>query len=244
MKLKVLGSSSSGNGYILENDKEALVIEAGINISKVKEAVDFNLRKICCCLVSHEHNDHAGHIQSYMDAGITVYSSKGTFKAKGIKSHRAFTMEANKKVQIGNFKVVSFKVEHDCAEPFGFLIHHPETGNILFATDTKYLRYRFENLNNILIEANYSTSIIDDHYINGLHPAQRARIINSHMSLEACKGVLKANDLSKVNNIVLIHLSDGNSHAREFQREIELLTGKTVHVADSGLTINFNASPF
>ena len=30
MRLKVLGSGSSGNCYILENDNEALIIEAGL----------------------------------------------------------------------------------------------------------------------------------------------------------------------------------------------------------------------
>jgi hypothetical protein len=38
MVLKVLGSSSKGNCYILENSQEALIIEAGISFSKVRSA--------------------------------------------------------------------------------------------------------------------------------------------------------------------------------------------------------------
>jgi len=64
------------------------------------------------------------------------------------------------------------------------------------------------------------------------------------MSFATCKEALLANNLSGVNNIVLIHLSDGNSNAREFQRDIHNATGKTVHVADKGMTIFFNKTPF
>ena len=60
MKLKVLGSNSLGNCYILENKDEALIIEAGIKFAKVKESLNYNISKIVGCLVSHEHNDHAG----------------------------------------------------------------------------------------------------------------------------------------------------------------------------------------
>lgn len=46
MRLKVLGSGSSGNCYMLENDKEALIIEAGLPFMEVKKALDFNVMKI------------------------------------------------------------------------------------------------------------------------------------------------------------------------------------------------------
>ncbi|MEB3374489.1 hypothetical protein SFC43_18645 [Bacteroides sp. CR5/BHMF/2] len=46
MKLIVLGSSSSGNCYILDNGTESLIIEAGIRFQEVKKALDFNLRKV------------------------------------------------------------------------------------------------------------------------------------------------------------------------------------------------------
>ena len=64
------------------------------------------------------------------------------------------------------------------------------------------------------------------------------------MNLSTCKELLQANDLSKVNNIVLIHLSDSNSNAKQFQQEITATTGKKVYVAEAGLTIDFNKQPF
>lgn len=55
MKLKVLGSSSKGNSYLLETDSEALVLEAGINFSEVKKAVGFEIGKIRGVCITHEH---------------------------------------------------------------------------------------------------------------------------------------------------------------------------------------------
>lgn len=55
MILKINGSSSTGNQYILEGNSSTLLIEAGIPMKKVKIAVDFNISKIRGVLISHEH---------------------------------------------------------------------------------------------------------------------------------------------------------------------------------------------
>lgn len=57
MVLSVLGSSSSGNAYVLQNAGEALLIEAGINFKKVVTALEGNISKVVGCLITHEHGD-------------------------------------------------------------------------------------------------------------------------------------------------------------------------------------------
>ncbi len=37
MELKILGSSSKGNGYVLEAKNEALIIEAGVKLLEAKK---------------------------------------------------------------------------------------------------------------------------------------------------------------------------------------------------------------
>jgi ribonuclease BN (tRNA processing enzyme) len=64
------------------------------------------------------------------------------------------------------------------------------------------------------------------------------------MSIETCKKTLQANDLSKVQNIILIHLSDGNSNAAEFKKDVAGATGKKVTVADTGLVMELNKTAF
>ena len=243
MNLKVIGSGSRGNAYLLENQQEALLIECGVNLMDIKKAVDFNVSKISGCIVTHEHGDHAKSINDVMKAGINVYATKGTFsKTVKVKHHRQNVIPQKGQFQVGNFKVISFPTVHDVEEPCGFLIYHQDCGVTLFLTDTVYSGFTFSGLNNIIIEANYDQEIINDKLAD--KKFLRDRIYNSHMSLDTCMEFLEANDLSQVNNIVLIHLSDSNSHEINFGKKVAAITGKTVTVADNGKIINFNKTPF
>jgi phosphoribosyl 1,2-cyclic phosphodiesterase len=245
MVLKVLGSSSAGNCYILENDSEALILEAGMKFAEVQRALDFNINKIVGCLITHEHKDHAGHILSF-PRFIDVFCSKGTADNADIGEKLNVHIVSEKQpFKSGTFRIIPFAAKHDAAEPLGFFINHPETGNVLFATDTYYLPCTFAGLNNILIEANYRLDILERNISAGHIPvAMCKRILQSHFSYEHCLQALHANDLRAVNNIVLIHLSDGNSNAEEFRTGIKAATGKTVHVAEKGMEILFNKTPF
>lgn len=246
MRLKVINSNSSGNCYILYNRNESLLIECGVRFSRIKQALGFDLSRVSGCIVTHEHNDHSVAIDDLLKSGINVWSTTGTHKALSTDQHRnaRFTFNGNQ-FKVGRFKIMAFDVKHDAAEPVGYLINHPETGNILFLTDTFYSEYRFRDLNNIIIEANYSKRILDEKVANGyVIPFLRNRIIRSHMNIETTLNLLKANDLTKVNNIVLIHLSDSNSDAAEFERMTKEATTKNVFVAEPGMDIDFNINPY
>lgn len=241
MDLKVIGSNSSGNAYLLVGEKETLLIECGVHISKIKQALDFNFNNVNA-IVSHSHGDHACSLKDVLNCGINVYSGIETFKAKEVECHhRAKVIKEGHIYMVGGFKIKPFNVNHD-VPCFGFLIGHEECGLTLFLTDTYYCDYIFPNLNNIIVECNHSVDIINK---SGTQAFLRDRIIKSHMNLQTCKELLKANDLRDVNNIVLIHLSDKNSDAALFYKEIKQLTGKNVHIADAGILIeNFNKTPF
>ncbi|MFB5946084.1 MBL fold metallo-hydrolase [Albibacterium profundi] len=243
MQLKVLSTGSKGNCYLLENEHESLIIELGIRFSRIKQGIGFNINKVVGALCTHEHKDHSFAISDALNAGITVVASKGTAKACKVDHHRLSHIAHGQKTKLGNFEVMAFTVLHDCAEPINFLIRHPETGLIAFITDTYYVPNTFPGLNNIIIEANYCQKIINKKLATGMK-FLRDRVIQSHMSIETCKNFLLANDLSAVNNIVLIHLSDSNSNAFEFQKTIENATQKAVTVADDGLLLEFNKYPF
>jgi phosphoribosyl 1,2-cyclic phosphodiesterase len=247
MQLTIINSNSSGNAYVLHNKEEALLIECGVRIDRIMQAIGFSVKKVVGCLVTHEHKDHCKAIFDVMNYGINVYASQGTHQAIGsIGKHRAKTVVKARETMIGGFKVLPFDVKHDCAEPLGFLISHQETGTVLFLTDSYYTEYTFGKLHNVIIEANYCETILQKKLDDGNSPKfLRDRVIESHMSLQTCKQTLKANDLSAVHNIVLIHLSDSHSDATRFKKEVEQITGKVVHIADAGLTIeNFNKQPF
>jgi phosphoribosyl 1,2-cyclic phosphodiesterase len=245
MKLKVINSNSKGNCYLLGNNEETLMLECGVKFPQIQKALDFDLTKVVGCIVTHEHKDHCVAINEVMNKGIDVYASSGTLSSIGSNHHRQRFIKKLEKQKIGGFTILPFDVKHDAVEPFGYLIHHKECGNVLFLTDTYYSPYKFKNLNNIIIEANYSEEIMDSKAGYGnLNTFVRNRVVESHLSIETCKKLLLANDLTKVNNIVLIHLSDANSDEIQFQKEIEAMTLKTVTVACPNLEIDFNINPF
>jgi phosphoribosyl 1,2-cyclic phosphodiesterase len=236
----------SNNAYILGNKDEALLIECGVNVKDIKKALNFDLSKVVGCLCTHEHMDHSKSIWDVMKLGIDTYSSSGTLKARYVfEQPRSKVIQSKVSFVIGNFRIMPFDIKHDAKEPLGFLIEHPECGKVLFLTDTYYCKYTFPDLNNIIIEANFSKEIIDRKFgpESGME-FLRDRILKSHFSLENCKDMLSANDLTKVNNIVLIHLSDSNSDEIQFQKEVAELTGKNVTVASNGMKINFGKTPF
>ncbi len=244
MKLTVIGSSSKGNSYALVSSTgQILLLECGVKFSKIKEAINFKVSNVIGCLLTHNHGDHCLSIREVMEAGIDVYASHGTHAALKTDGHHRARIIGTKEYTIGEFKILPFNVKHDAAEQLGFLIYHKECGVTIFITDTYYVPQVFFGLNNIIIEANYSEEILDS-VVRCAMPFLDDRIIRSHMSLETCKQMLQSNDLTRVNNIVLIHLSDRNSNTEAFKNEIQQLTGKTVHVAEGGLTIDFNSTPF
>lgn len=239
MKLKVIGSSSAGNAYLLQSKEETLLIECGVHVNKIKKALGFRVDNVNA-IVTHSHGDHSCSIKEVLNAGITVYASKETLEAKGVVNHhRSRQMITGRSTSIGGFKVKPFEVNHD-VHCFGFIIMHPECGLTLFLTDTYYCDYVFPGLNNIIVECNHDQELLYNNSPKFLHD----RVIQSHMNLDTCKDLLKANDLCSVNNIVLIHLSESNSDAKKFKREISELTGKTVSIAEPGLEIEFNKTPF
>lgn len=241
MKLTVLGSSSSGNGYILEDSEgNALLLEAGVRLKEVKKALDFNIRGIVGCLITHMHGDHIGHVNQYLDAGIDIY----THIENKVTGHRFRQLESKKEVSIGPWKIKPFDVIHD-VPTFGFLIDHPESGKVCFITDTAYCKYTFPGLNNIIIEANYCEEIMMKRFLEGsLNGVVRARTMKSHMSLQSTLEFLGANDLSQVNQVILIHLSGGNSDPEQFHQKTSEATGKTVHIAKPGAEFQLTKTPF
>lgn len=247
MRLTVLGSGSSGNGYVLQNEHEALVLECGCKVKDCLRALAFKAEKVRGCLVTHEHGDHAKYMEQYMSY-FPVYCSQGTASAPNMRYgslRRPVVLQPLKTVCIGGFSIRPIDVQHDAAEPFGYIIKHDEIGTLLFATDTYYVKYTIPNLTNIMIECNYSLPILNENVRKGLIPAAlKNRTLDSHMSLAHLKEMLAANDLRNVSRIVLIHLSSNNADPDMFRSEIERDTGKNTVVASKGLEVIMNKVPF
>lgn len=241
MKLYVLGSGSSGNCYVITNGKECLVIEAGVNIKHVSSLIDFDISIIDGVLCSHIHLDHSKFLNSFLKIGVNVFAGKDVLQSLDqTRSYLFNEVNHKKKFNVGNFKVMPLSLNHD-VPCFGFLINHPETGSIFFATDTTHIPYRFTGVNHYLVECNYDVDIINTNETNS---QLVDRVINSHLSLDNFISFMDAQDLSQTNNILLLHISENNSDLSKFYRSARYKYQSIVRIAYKGLKIDLNKEIF
>ena len=198
-----------------------------------KDVVSGSARlRLALYLTSISYADHSKAVDDIMRAGIDCYMSQGTAEALGLSGHRVHIIKARQQFQLGSWTVLPFETQHDAAEPFGFLLANQAGEKLLYATDTYYIKYRFHGLTHVAIECNYSLDILRANVEAGLvEPALKTRILKSHFSLENVKRFLQANDLSKVQEIWLLHLSEQNSCEKRFKEEVQKITGKPTYIA-------------
>lgn len=232
MDIRILASGSSGNAYRISDGHTSLLLDAGIPMRAIQVGLDFQTSQLAGCFVTHSHLDHSKAAKDLMKLGVDVYTSQGTIDACQLRGHRVKRVKSLEEIRVGTFKVLPFDVEHDAPEPLGFLFESTETGEkLLYFTDTYFLRYKFQGLTHIMGECNYSREALQRSIDAGHTARERApRIIKSHMSLETFLEFLEANDLSKVKQIYLLHLSDNNSDEEEFREAVQKATGAEVYV--------------
>lgn len=237
MELKVLGSGSSGNCYILENDTEALIIEAGLPFKEVKKALDFNIRKIAGVVVSHCHLDHSKYVAEYEKAGIPVCKPYDGMKDMDFKKGAGFKIQSfpNQSKDGHWFHGNNDGTECPC---YGFYVQHPDIGSLVYITDTECVRWRFSEVNNILVEANYYKDLISD------IPEKRRHVLTGHMEIDTTCDFLKANNTPGLRNAILLHLSNESSNPEDFKDKAEKVVNCPVYVAKKGLKISLDIVPF
>ncbi|MBU5672682.1 MBL fold metallo-hydrolase [Paenibacillus brevis] len=237
--IKPLGSSSAGNAYRITDGHTPLLLECGLRFKDLQHRLNYQISSMAGCLLTHNHQDHCKSALDMMQSGVDVYASTGTLAAAGLSGHRAIPIQARNQFTVGTWTVLPFEVEHDVDEPLGFLLANRSGEKLLFATDTYYIRYKFSGLTHLLIECNYSEGVVErniletkDENVRRDLIMRRKRLRRSHFSLENMIEFLRESDMSRVKEIWLIHLSDSNSDAELFKREIQALTGCPVYVAD------------
>lgn len=231
LHIDCFASGSSGNLYRVDDGRTQILLECGIPFRKIMLYLGFKLSDIAACLVTHEHQDHCKALDNLLFRGVNCYMSFGTAQALNISSPK-IKLIANKVTRsIGTWQVTAFSTQHDAAEPLGFILDNG-TDRVLYATDTYYIKYQIPACTAMMIECNHSYEIIDLRVAAGLlNPSLARRLTKSHMSLENLVEFFKANDLSRLREIYLLHMSDANSDEKLFQRTIAALTGIPVYVA-------------
>ena len=159
-------------------------------------------------------------MSDYLKLGMETYALEDVWLKTQNKAHlrHAHTIEYNKQFRVGTFLIVPFPVAHtnsdgsDCPNA-GFLIYSTVTKEkMLFITDAGYIESRFPPVDYIMIECNHVD--VEDYkdeleYVNAFVESRR---VKSHLSLDRCVDFLKNQDLSKVQWVRLLHLTESQGN--------------------------------
>jgi phosphoribosyl 1,2-cyclic phosphodiesterase len=208
-KIQVIGSSSKGNCYLLTAESETLIIEAGMPLSAVKKALNFNIANVSGCIITHLHGDHNNYEKQILSAGIpTVFQENG---------------------KLGGFHFWAFDVPHD-VKNVAYLIYHKEVGAILYATDLSRFPYNIKGIDHLFIEANYDLKLLRSN--PKISFTLKQRISRNHLSidksLEIAGIIYKSN--KNLKSITLCHLSENNADEDEFLKKF------TAQFSDKGIS--------
>ena len=225
MQIKVIKSGSKGDCYLINNEyNETLVVEAGVSFSELESNMGFDIGSIVGCVVTHEHKDHSKYAYDYAKKMIDVYASKGTFSCICRTSPFFHKMTANNKYSIGHFVVITYKSIHDAKEPLMFVIRCGGK-NILFATDTCMIPYKFKGLCMAMVECNHDAETLSANYEKNadLRPLYE-RISNNHLDYDTCIEAIRFMALNGLKKVLLLHKSSKNSgfdYAKSMSAELK-----------------------
>lgn len=208
---------------VTANSGKRLMVECGVTWAKLQKALGYDFNGIVGCLVTHEHQDHSKAIKDVRQSGIEVYASVGTFEAVGITGRRVNAVSDKTLLRLGDFQIYCFDVNHDAAEPLGFIIR-ADNEFLLFATDTSYITQQFKYPFSIIaIECSYDKDILQ-HRVDtkDIKESLAERLLTSHMEKSnTMRYLAEFCDLSKCRELHLLHMSGDNLDKTRTKKDFE-----------------------
>lgn len=210
MRLKCLGSSSAGNCYLLTSDSgETLILDCGIAIREIKKGLDWNIKDVVGVLCTHKHLDHSKSLNDFKSMGIPIYAPYLKIDYMSMNMG-GFTVKPFDLTTIdGNWTHTNANGEP--CPIFGFLITHKEMGRMLYITDCELIKWRFKDINHILLGVNYDKNLIDRD-----NTGKANHVFRGHLSIDTACDFVKANYSDSLQNVIMCHLSSENSDRDSF----------------------------
>lgn len=228
MKLKCIATGSTGNCYILTSDSgETLILDCGISIKEIKKGLNWDITGVVGAICTHSHQDHSKSVKELTDMGIPVY-------APYINSNPMMIGSWFWRIQAFDLTTVDGRWTHTNADRtecpcYGFLITHHEMGKLLYITDTELIKWRFKDINHILLGVNYDKDLVDTDNPKANH------VFRGHLSIDTACDFVKANDSDSLQNVIMCHLSSENADKDSFIAKMKnAVNGANVDVAEQG----------
>lgn len=225
MRFISFGSGSSGNCAFIGDEKEGLLIDAGVDAKTVTDQLQANeipLSSVKGILLTHDHSDHLRYAYTLLRANrhmvlyCTPRTLNGIFRRSSISRrirdyHKAIYKEIP--FTVGHLNITAFETSHDGTDNVGFAIDY-DNNHFVIATDTGIITeradYYIRRANYLMIEANYDLDML----LNGSYPNYlKARIQSErgHMDNAETARYLASIHTPALTHIFLCHLSEDNN---------------------------------
>ncbi len=221
MKAYVLFSSSGGNCTYIKNEKEEILIDAGLSAKQISDSLlklGTKLSNISSIFITHEHIDHIKALNVICrHHRIPVYAPVESidYISKNMPWTEDLLVENSGGAvwELDTMRIISYNTPHDS---LGSLCFRIETGSetLGYATDIGHLtddvKRALLGCENVVIESNYDPYMLK----NGQYPystKQRIAGNRGHLSNGECAAFLPQLVKSGTKNIVLAHLSVNNN---------------------------------
>lgn len=214
-----LNSGSNGNCYYVGNNKEAILIDAGISCREIEKRIirlGLSLRNIKALFISHEHTDHVkGVYQISKKYNLPVYITKQTLSRCNfsIAEELTYTFNTIETISIGQLTVKAFKKVHDAVHPHSFIVENYGTTVGVFTDLGRVcddLVENFKKCHAAFLESNYCEDLLE----NGNYPyflKNRIRGGKGHLSNNEALNLFKNHRSNNLDLLILSHLSHNNN---------------------------------
>ena len=214
-----LNSGSNGNCYYIGNEKEAILVDAGISCREIEtrmKRLGLSMQKIKAVFVSHEHTDHIKGIHTLARKHqVPIYITEATKKHGRISLQKdlVVSFSGGLPVFIGDLEITAFPKMHDACDPYSFIISSNQIKVGVF-TDigspcSHVIKY-FQQCHAAFLEANYDEEMLD----KGPYPyflKSRIRGGMGHLSNRQALELFTRHKPVFMSHLFLSHLSQNNN---------------------------------
>lgn len=159
MKFYILASGSKGNATLVESQGRLLLIDAGLNKTRLKEAfakTPYTLEQVQAVFFTHEHSDHALG-KDFFPQEIR-YATKETLP---VLPERALTPYNT--VSWFHIRITPMAISHDARNPLGYIIED-HASSLVYMTDTGYISEKnlllMANKHHYILESNHNVAML------------------------------------------------------------------------------------
>jgi phosphoribosyl 1,2-cyclic phosphodiesterase len=214
-----LNSGSNGNCYYVGNEREAILVDAGISCRETERRLarlGLSMQKVKAVFISHEHSDHIRGLSVLSKKyDIPVYITTGTLRSGYVNLDPACIkpFRAGDTVEIGGLTITPFIKHHDAADPHSFIVSCDGIRVGVFTDlgiSCNQLIYYFNQCHAAFLEANYDEQMLD----TGNYPIylkNRIRGGKGHLSNRQALELFKKHRSPHLSHLLLAHLSQNNN---------------------------------